>query len=137
MPTTHRTPGETFAGYTQLYALVCCTCGVSFAMPEMLYDMARQDHNRWFWCPNGHTQHFTGQTAAEKLQEHLDTERRRSGRLAAERDQVQARLRAQKGQNTKLRKRIANGVCPCCGRHFTNVERHIASQHPDFAKAED
>lgn len=137
MPTAHRMPGETFAGYTQLVTLACCTCGVSFAMPEMLYDKAREDHDRWFYCPNGHNQHFLGRTAAEKLEEQLASERRRSGRLAAERDQTQARLRAQKGVTTKLRKRIANGVCPVCHRHFAGLERHIAGQHPDFAGTED
>lgn len=26
----------------------------------------------------------------------------------------------------------ACGVCPCCNRSFTNVRRHMTSQHPDY-----
>lgn len=37
----------------------------------------------------------------------------------------------QKGQLTKLRNRIANGVCPWCQRSFANVARHVEHQHPD------
>lgn len=40
--------------------------------------------------------------------------------------------RAQKGQNTRLKKRIAAGVCPCCNRSFANLREHMAGQHPDF-----
>lgn len=45
--------------------------------------------------------------------------------------------RAQKGQNTRLKNRIAAGVCPCCNRSFQNVARHMAGQHPDFQKHEE
>ena len=32
--------------------------------------------------------------------------------------------------------RIKNGVCPCCKRHFTNLERHMHTKHPEFAATE-
>lgn len=31
-----------------------------------------------------------------------------------------------------MKNRVANGVCPCCNRHFENLERHMKGQHPDF-----
>lgn len=133
----HRIPGETFAGYTQLVTEVCCNCGVSFAMPEELHIKALADHGRSFYCPNGHSQHYIGKTEAEKLRENLERERARAGRYAAERDQTEARLRAQKGATTKLRKRIAAGCCPVCRRNFQALADHIASQHPDFRDATD
>lgn len=40
-----------------------------------------------------------------------------------------------KGVVTRTRNRIANGVCPCCDRSFTNLQRHMASKHPDYAHA--
>lgn len=138
-PTTHRTPGEMFAGYTQLVTEVCCTCGVSFAMPEMLRAKALADHDRWFYCPNGHSQHFTGKTEEEKLRERLEREQARAGRLASERDQLEAARRAQAARATRFkndrdreRRRAAHGVCPCCGRTFKQLARHMASQHPGF-----
>ena len=43
---------------------------------------------------------------------------------------------ARKGQITKLKKRAAAGVCPCCNRSFENLRRHIDSQHPGFVAEE-
>lgn len=43
--------------------------------------------------------------------------------------------RAQKAAKTRMKNRIANGVCPCCNRHFANVQRHIRTKHPEFTMA--
>lgn len=47
---------------------------------------------------------------------------------------VEKSLSAKKGQLTKLKKRVANGACPCCNRHFSDLYRHIQSQHPDYVQ---
>jgi hypothetical protein len=39
------------------------------------------------------------------------------------------------GQVTKLRKKAADGLCPCCDRHFADLQMHLASKHPDFKLA--
>lgn len=49
---------------------------------------------------------------------------------------LKARTNAYKGNVTKLKKRASAGLCPCCNRHFTNLQRHIASKHPDINKEE-
>jgi hypothetical protein len=141
--TTHRLPNETFAGYSQLAVEVCCTCGVMFAMPEVLRKEALADHSRSFYCPNGHGQHFLGKTDEQKLKELLEREkenmrwmRDHAARVAAERDQAKAQARAQKGANTRLKKRIAAGVCPCCKRSFRDLARHMHGQHPEFVESE-
>lgn len=147
----HRNPGETFAGYTQLVVEICCSCGVSFAMPEMLRARAIADHDRWFYCPNGHTQHFTGPTEAEQLRKQLEREKDRAARIAAERDQAaqardeaKASARAEKAAKTRFknerdgdRRRVAHGVCPCCGRTFKQLSLHMAAKHPDFVAEAD
>lgn len=51
------------------------------------------------------------------------------------REGVEHQLRATKGVVTKFRRRVGNGVCPCCTRTFTNLSRHMTTNHPDF-KAE-
>lgn len=127
--------GETYAGHTDLVVEVCGECGVLFALPEALKNRCLRDHSQEFFCPNGHQLHYLGKTDAEKLQEQLDSERRRSGRLAAERDQTRAQLRAQKGVTTKLKKRIEAGVCPCCHRTFQNLARHMSGEHPGYSKS--
>ena len=128
------------SGYTQLVTETCCSCGVMFAMPEALQERALRDrgsNGRQFYCPNGHGQHYTGKTDLEKANERLDWERERARRLSAELDQTTASLRAQRGVTTKLKKRIASGVCPCCKRSFKDLHRHMAGQHPDFAATAD
>lgn len=54
--------------------------------------------------------------------------------VLSERNAAQRALRATKGRLTKTKKRIANGVCPCCNRHFVNLERHMTGKHPDYTK---
>lgn len=122
----------------------CCNCGVTFFVPSDLQARRKKDA-KFFYCPNGHGQHYSVGEAdrlraqlaeAEKAKQRALKEKEwaqesarqdRESRLAAER-----RLTAAKGQQTRLRNRIKNGVCPCCTRHFDNLQRHIATKHPDF-----
>lgn len=136
-PTTvyPKSQGERFSADCRLVTVVC-TCGIMFAIPESLNDSALEYRGQDGWqisCPLGHTWHYTGETKAQKLARQLRDERQRSGYLAADRDQVVASLRATKGVVTKMKKRAQAGVCPAgCHRHFADLARHIASQHPDF-----
>lgn len=122
----------------------CYRCGERFGL-------ARDSHahlsrsSQLFWCPNGHQQHFPlGPTEAQKLQEQLDAERRRAQRaeqrVAQEQDRAshhKARAAAYKGQVTRIKRRVGAGICPCCNRHFANLSRHMAGQHPDFTAIEE
>lgn len=118
-----------------LTALDCPSCAVIFAVPDRL-QKERQGDGQSFYCPNGHSMSYSG--TIHKLEKDLaaakrDVEWFRTAERAAreERDATERRLAAQKGQVTKLRKRLVAGVCPFgCTRHFTNLERHIATKHP-------
>jgi len=126
----------------QLEAVSCAECGMTFAMPEVTLRGLRRSHDT-FYCPSGHRNYFGGKSDVEKHKEELEEVKRslrwerdmRAGeqrrREAAERSAA-----ARKGQITKLKKRAAAGVCPCCGRHFAELERHMSSKHPDYV-AED
>jgi DNA repair exonuclease SbcCD ATPase subunit len=113
----------------------CYFCGCTFGMPKQFYDDRLNDH-KGFYCPNGHCQHFIGKTEAEKLRDELRDVRVRNMELYEERDAAERSRRATKGQLTKLRKRIDNGVCPYCSRHFSNVQKHIATKHKEAEIAE-
>lgn len=130
----------------------CCVCGIAFAMPEEYREKRLQDHQN-FYCPNGHSQHFTGESDADrakKLEKELAAERKQrqqversrdqwkdyADNVVEERDQAKKDLRTTRTQLTKTKKRLANGVCPCCNRHFTNLERHMHAKHPEYAPAE-
>lgn len=119
--------------YTATLTIIeCPNCHMGFGVTEQ-FEAARRNDHQSFWCPAGHSMSFGQKTEAERLRDRL---RITESTLTHTRDQLQAteyQRRAQKGQNTRLRKRIAAGVCPCCNRTFQDLSRHMAGQHPDFA----
>jgi hypothetical protein len=140
MSTTRTVPAVYDLSVTyKLHPLTCSECGILFGL-ENGYDDRRREDQRTFYCPNGHSQHYPGKTKTQRLQEQLDAARSLAQREATWRREAEARTEterrsaaAYKGHVTRIRNRIANGVCPAgCNRHFDNVERHIASKHPDF-----
>lgn len=123
-----------------LVAVECYRCGIIFGL-EYEYNSNRLDDKKDWYCPNGHAQHYTGKTEADKLRERLAEQERRTSSLREDlrytreqRDAAERRRAAAQGQVTKIKKRVGNGVCPCCNRTFANVARHMASQHPDYAE---
>lgn len=112
----------------------CGTCGVVWGMPETFLDARRQD-GEWWYCPNGHKWHWSGETVEVRLRRQLEHTKDSLASARAARDQAQASLRATKGVVTKMRKRVGNGVCPCCKRTFKDLARHMESQHPTFKDA--
>lgn len=116
---------------TLLYATECWVCGIAFAWPEHLDDRARE-RGTTFYCPNGHAIRY-GESEATKLRAELAREEGRIAQLKYDLKHTEGQRRAEKAAKTKLKNRIAKGVCPCCNRHFANVQRHIENQHPGFA----
>lgn len=120
----------------KLTVLDCASCGVIYAIPGDLEKRARDEGTSWY-CPNGHPQAFA-ESRADKLKAKLEAAEERA-RWAEESETQQRRratsaensLRTTRGVVTKLRKRATAGECPFgCHRHFTNLERHVASKHP-------
>jgi hypothetical protein len=117
----------------------CYKCAVKFAMPKSLRDQCLADHDRSFYCPNGHGQVYAGETEAQKLKRSLESAKddaafwRTRARHEEEQSQHLKRSRdAYKGRVTQLKNRAANGVCPCCNRYFANLHRHMNTKHPEF-----
>jgi DNA-binding XRE family transcriptional regulator len=111
-----------------LETTVCYKCACLFAWPAELRKRRLDDRNS-FWCPNGHEQHFTGKSEAEKLRDEVqrqkqmrEAEEARRRRIEAERDQVSR-------AHHRMRERVMNGVCPCCNRTFQNLMRHMKTEH--------
>ncbi len=99
-------------GYEQV---TCCNkgCLQPFALTTS-FKSARAKDKRTFWCPNGHPQHFTGDSAEDRLRKNVEALQTRIGFRDAEISQlrnsragVERRLRATKGVVTKLKQRIA------------------------------
>lgn len=132
-----RYANDVSAGITTVEVLDCATCGVVYGLDSRFVERRREDGRGWY-CPNGHSQVFA-KSDLDKAREELErTKRQRDSAYAQathERDQRQAAersTRAYKGQVTKIRRRVGNGVCPCCSRTFTDLGRHMAGQHPTY-----
>jgi Zn finger protein HypA/HybF involved in hydrogenase expression len=119
----------------ELTTLDCAHCGIVFGISTQLEKRRRKDGEA-FYCPNGHSNVFTP-SELEKAKK--EVERLKSsvtffqGRLRDEsnaHDGTRRSLAATKGQLTKVKNRVHAGVCPYCHRHFTALERHMASKHP-------
>lgn len=130
---------------TELVEIVCYAkeCRIAFGLARDHYDQLKRN-GQAFYCTCGHQQHFIlGKTKEQKLREELDDTLRRAQRaeqrVAQEQNRAshhKARAAAFKGQVTKIKRRVGAGICPCCNRHFANLSRHMAGQHPDFATPE-
>lgn len=128
----------TIALETTLYVQECIACGITFAFGKS-YDARLRETHENFYCPNGHRQAYLGKTEAEKLREQLKREEERRERLESTVEfwkgrerMAERRVRAHKGIVTKLKKRVANGVCPCCHAKFKNLRDHMKAEHPDW-----
>jgi hypothetical protein len=131
----------TTLGYSaKLVIEECCNCHIAFAVPRDFYDQCvNAGPAKTFYCPLGHAQHYV-KSEVQRLRDELErTQRQKSWAETNARmykDQLGASERSKaaiKGQLTKTKKRVANGVCPFCTRHFVNVERHMKGQHSEYA----
>ncbi len=111
----------------------CGGCGIPFYVPTN-WLKAKVQSKGSFSCPNGCSRVFCGKTDAEKLKEQLELQRKEN---EAVQQQLQDRWLDALGEKNKLEKqlkRIHKGVCPCCNRSFQNLQRHMATKHPELNK---
>ncbi len=122
--------GETLTELFQFIMEECCNCGIPF-MFSSSKKKELLSSKETFFCPNGHAQHYTGKSEAEKLQDKLNQmEREKEEQIK----NIQNLLMDKIDDNHKLTKqlkRLHKGVCPCCNRSFVNLQQHMKKQHPD------
>lgn len=116
----------------------CYKCGVRFGAPPN-FVRARRADKASFYCPNGHPQAFiTSET--ERLRAELEAAKLHTKNAIDARDRAanaqrhaETELGKTKTRYQNLRKRVQNGVCPCCQRSFVQLARHMATKHPEYA----
>lgn len=136
---TNPTTGYDYKVDTHLSVKECPVCGVHYAIPEGMYDAClrrmRSDAKNGWYCPNGHFLVPTADTLnAVKAKAKRDAElaARREQHLRDRLDHTEAQRRSEKAAKTRIKNRVAKGVCPCCNRSFVDLAKHMAGQHPDF-----
>ena len=118
-----------------MYIETCCNCGTTFAFTKGFYDQRQQD-GKGFYCPNGHNQYYTN-NQAKKLEDAQKALDRAESNAKYYREEAEAKARslsATRGQITKIKNRIAKGVCPCCNRSFEDLHNHMETKHPNYVE---
>lgn len=134
----------TFATGTEvcvhLVPIHCGKCGGTYGINQRFHAECKEFSLSWTcpYCRCGWG--FSGKTEAQQLKEQLEAKERELGYARSNaayhrerREAAEHSNRALRGVVTKKRKQLArvqNGVCPCCNRHFANLERHMTTKHP-------
>lgn len=123
---------EAIEGETIYFALeICCNCRMPFLMPKSFQKEALEDPSICFHCPQGHSQHYTGPSEAQRLKKQLEIERlEHEKQMQANTNRLLDEINTRKKAERQL-KRVHNGVCPCCNRSFVNLQRHMKTKHPE------
>lgn len=122
--------------------LDCGSCGVPFTMPELVYN-TQVEEGGFHTCPNGHTRGWDKSRSRreeerreqERLKQSVAQKNDEIAELKAATSRLNAAVTAAKGESTKLKKRAAAGVCPCCHRRIWQMAAHMKSKHPEFVAA--
>jgi hypothetical protein len=110
---------------------VCCNCGILFAMPHEIKERKRTEGGS-FYCPNGHGQHYS-KSEVQRLRDELIREKSAREQAQALANDLENDKRNLSCKLDRINKRIKNGVCPCCKRHFNNLQNHMETMHKEGA----
>lgn len=133
--------------FTGELTIVTCWCGTRHAIPSELDRFRHREHasgrSHYVYCPLGHQYAPAGESEVDRLKRQLARKENTIAWQRSQHDQTKAELRdttnkltAQKAAKTRLKNRIAHGVCPCCNRSFANLEQHMKGQHPEFVTSD-
>lgn len=132
--------GRVYSMPLAMYVHTCHRCGIPYGMPDA-FDTRRRNDGGTFYCPNGHGEAYREtkedrlRKRAEQLERRLRSTQDTADRWRANAEAERRSAIAYKGHLTRVRNRIAAGVCPvpgCKRSGFDRVMAHIASQHPDW-----
>lgn len=111
---------------------------------EAALQARRLKDRRDFWCPNGHSQHYTGKSdeakRIEELERALAAEKSRADRERSNREWAESRAKGAniaagkaKAAARRLTHRVECGVCPHCRRTFKQLAAHMRAKHGAWA----
>lgn len=131
---------------TTFHVVTCYSCGIPFGITGELHRRVVVDAIGSVSCPacgqKTCWRESEDQKEIRRLKSIVETANRRAETSSRRADAAEARATseqnrriAMKGVVTKLKKRVSNGVCPCCNRYFANLHRHMTNQHPDYPSA--
>jgi len=139
--TVPTTEGHRYHTSVELTVINCGSCGGTYAINERRRQQCHEEGSGWT-CPycKAAWGYFNNNENA-RLKKDLENERKRKEwaeqatiREREKRIAAEHRERAQKAAKTRIKNRVGKGVCPCCARSFENLQRHMATRHPEFGQ---
>ena len=112
----------------------CCSCGVEFAMTQSFF-AERQSDKDSFYCPNGHSQSYTGESYRKQIAR-LEAEKiALQSRIASTKAEAASEIAKAQAATKRMVKRAAATMCPFCHRTFATarMQRHLHTKHPEEA----
>lgn len=117
---------------TKMYT-VNCSCGGVYAI-SATFRQEKQEKGGGWTCPYCRCSWgYFGKTELDRAREKAERLERDAQQLREQRDAAHRQASAQRGVTTRIKNRVANGVCPCCKRSFVELARHMATKHPEYA----
>jgi hypothetical protein len=119
----------------------CCRCGCRIWLTPTHYFAAMEGRSRiTFHCGYGHPQHFCDEDdeitkmrrERDRLKQQMAERDDRIQRLIKLANDAEATTRKVKAEKAKLTKRASAGTCPVCNRTFSQMARHMQTQHKEF-----
>ena len=110
-------------------------CGHRAHLADRFIKDRRRDHKTFYCTVCGCALHWPDKSDMELLRSRLVRTKDMLDTARADRDLKEHQRRGEKAAKTRIKNRIANGVCPCCRRSFQNLHRHMLNKHPDYASA--
>lgn len=116
--------------------ITCYKCAIVFGVP-LGHRERLMESTASFFCPNGHSQAYKESTTdklrreRDRLKQQLSQKDDEILRAQIDRKEAERVAKAAKAKIARLAKRAAAGLCPCCNRHFTDLQRHMASKHKE------
>ncbi len=124
--------------------IVCGECGGVYAILER-YRLTHYRAGTCWTCPycevgwgyDGQGENARLKRDLKEKEHDLQNQKKRTQWAKQEARHSENRRRAEKAAKTRIKNRIANGVCPCCKRSFKNLHRHMQNKHPKYGAATD
>jgi len=110
-------------------------CGHRVYLSDDFIETRKRDHKTFYCSTCGGQRHYPGKSDIEKLRGRLASTQDMLNTVREDRDRKEHQRRGEKAAKTRIKNRIANGVCPCCQRSFKNLHSHMQNKHPDYAEA--
>ena len=118
---------------TTLTSISCGECGGIYAITEC-YRKQKHDEGGYWSCPYCQSDWGYDESEIDRLKKKVEQEKKRTEWAKQDLKNTENKLRAAKGQVTKIKNRVSKGACPCCNRTFQNLHRHMENQHPNWNK---